>query len=330
MMKWTLFLAVCCLLCSSCEKAKEIATKAQSAVETRIEEVKADFSGSAPDVPPVADTDLLSLVDQTPDGYAFRKDLPFPSRLKVKVAENSRFSGRHFKATLLGSAAGTLKGEFQSQRELELRGGEVTVVYQESIFIPELGSQAGGIPGVRKTLRPGGRMDFVRKGKNWIPSEKAKDLTVMARFAGKDTDAELSSDCIMPRPFWFGKGRLKEGDEVVLTGLHLGMIGLPGEKGEIRMTFTGTEPVDGHPCGVFTVSGTVDQVGDSWVGESGGNIQVTIESGKLWLSLLHPVVLKEELETVITSRSGAGKKLSSHVQGSASIRIRREWIVQDS
>ncbi len=323
MMKRTLLLAACCLSLPSCDKAKEIASKAQVAVE----EVSADFSAKAdaatPDIAP--DADLQALVDHDADGYLFRKDLPFPSHLKVRVVANSRFKGRHFQSTLLGSGAGSIEGEFRHQRDLEMRSGVISFILHDSLFIPALVSDAENPEAERKILQQGGRMEFVRKGKEWVPSGSGRDLSVMAVLAGKNVAAEFSNDCIMPRPFWFGKKRLQPGDEVVLSGRHLGMLGFPGGKGEIRLAFIGPEAVGGHPCGVFSVSGAFDLAGTGWMGDGAKMERISVSSGKIWFSLIHPVVLKEELEAVITSKTGEGKDLSSQIQGSASIRVERHW-----
>lgn len=324
MMKRTLFLAACCLSLPSCEKAKEIAAKAQVAVE----EVRSDFTVQADDAARgiAPDADLQALVDHNAEGYVFRKDLPFPPHLKVKVVESSRFKGRHFQSTLLGSGAGSIEGEFRHQRDLEMRSGVVSYTLHESLFFPPISPEAENPDAGKKVLQQGGRMEFMRKGAGWIPSGKARDLAVMAILGGKDVAVEFSKDCVMPRPFWFGKKRLQPGDQVILSGRHLGMLGFPGANGEIRMTFTGPEAVGGHPCGVFSVSGAIDLAGTGWVGDGAKMERVSVDSGKVWFSLIHPVVLKEELETVITSKSGEGKKLSSQIQGAASIRIEREWV----
>ncbi len=322
-MKRTLFLAACCLSLPSCDKAKEIAAKAQVAVE----EVSADLTDRVNpgevEIPP--DADLQALVDHNVEGYLFRKDLPFPSHLKVKVEESSRFKGRHFQSTLLGSGAGTIDGDFQHQRELEMRSGVVSYTLGESAFIPAAAPGSEQPEEEKKVLQRGGSMEFMRKDATWLPSGKTRDLSVMAALTGKNVAEEFSRDCVMPRPFWFGKKRLQPGDEVILSGHHLGMLGFPGGKGEIRVAFIGPDAVGGHPCGVFSVSGAMDLARSGWVGDSSIEERVSISSGKIWFSLIHPVVLKEEVEAVITSKSGEGKKLSSQTQGAASIRIERQW-----
>jgi len=328
-MKRVLILAACSLPLSSCDKAREIAGKAKTAVENRVEEVKEDVTGQAPaaEAAAPADANLQSLVDQTEDGYVFRKDLPYPTRLKVKVTESTRFKGRHFESSLFGAGVGTIDGEFQSGQELEMQGGTVAVTFQEYAFVPAVIPTAGEAVETRKVLRKGGRLDLVRKDLKWAPAGNTRDFSVLAMMANTDADLELSRDCVMPRPFWFGKGRMKIGDEVAVSDPHLGMLGFRGGKGRIRLRLDAVEAVGGHPCGVFSVAGAVDKGKLRLLGESAGDEQVTIESGKIWCSLIYPVVLKEELEMVITAKQGEGRKLSNHMQGSASVRVDRAWTV---
>ncbi|MBX3743211.1 MAG: hypothetical protein KF712_19655 [Akkermansiaceae bacterium] len=321
-MKRILFLAACCLSLPSCDKAKEIASKAQVAVE----EVKADLTDrvNARDTEIAPDADLQPLVDHTAEGYLFRKDLPFPSHLTVRVVEKSRIKGRYFESSLLGSGGVPISGEFENRRELELRSGMISVTSRDRTFIPDNLPEGKDPEEAKKVVRKGAKKDFVRKDGKWTPSGTARDFSSMVA-AGTDPGQGFSDDCIMPRPFWFGKKRLQSGDEVVLSGPHLAMVGFQGATGEIRLKFIGPEAVGGHPCGAFSLSGLVDSAGSGLLGDDVKEGRISISSGKLWFSLIHPVVLKEEWDAVITAKSGDGKSLSSQLQGSAAMRVEREW-----
>ena len=53
--------------------------------------------------------------------------------------------------------------------------------------------------------------------------------------------------------------------------------------------------------------------------------EVTIESGKFWLSLLYPLILREETNVIQTSSSGGQGGLSTNGRGSAKVSVIREW-----
>jgi hypothetical protein len=55
------------------------------------------------------------------------------------------------------------------------------------------------------------------------------------------------------------------------------------------------------------------------------NDDVTVESGKLWLSLLYPLVLREELQMIQSANSGGQGGLSTSGSGSAKVSVIREW-----
>ena len=322
-MKRTLFLTVCCLSLPSCDKAKEIASKAQVAVEEVGAELTDRVNGTEGEVPP--DADLQALVDHTGEGYLFRKDLPFPSHLTVRVVEKSRVKGRYFESSLLGAGGAPISGEFRNEHEFGMRSGVISVTSRDRTFLPANLPEGQDPEDAEKVVRKGGKMDFVRKDGKWTPAGNVRDFSVMAAVAGTDIGAGFSNNCIMPRPFWFGKKRLQPGDEVMLAGPHLGMVGFQGGKGEIRMKFIGPEHVGGHPCGVFSISGQLDHAGSGWLAGDPSEGRITIGSGRIWFSMVHPVVLKEEWDAVITAKSGDGEGLSSQLQGSVSIRVEREW-----
>ena len=96
-------------------------------------------------------------------------------------------------------------------------------------------------------------------------------------------------------------------------------------KGTLNLTLVAIEPVKGHPCGVFTVTGSYSQ---KRVPGFDGNVtdqEITIQSGKLWLSLIYPLVLKEEADAIMTIRSGEQGNATMNGQGSNKVSIVREW-----
>ena len=322
-MKLVLFLAVGSLCMVSCKEAQEMANKAKEAVVETVEEVKEDLADS---VPQAADATMQSLVDQNCDGYRFRKDLPFPSLVKVKTRSGMQFKGRHFQASLLGQASGVLDGEFRKEIEIDRNGGEASVSLGEQRFFPRsAGSDESSGEEKAVSINPPMALEMVREGNSWKQSAGDPNLLTASAAAPHMAD-QFTKEGAMPRPFWFGSRRLKPGDEVALSGKHLAMTGMNGAKGEVRLKFEAVEPVNGHPCGVFLISGSFDGGESSLFGGDMDQGRCTIESGKLWMSLIHPVVLKEEIRLVVTSKEGRGKKISNHIQGAADLFIDREWI----
>ena len=55
------------------------------------------------------------------------------------------------------------------------------------------------------------------------------------------------------------------------------------------------------------------------------NEDVTIESGKFWLSLLYPMILREETAIIQTSTTGGQGGLSTSGRSSANVSVIREW-----
>ena len=84
------------------------------------------------------------------------------------------------------------------------------------------------------------------------------------------------------------------GDQLAVSGDSLPMLVAGKGKGSLNLKLESFEAVAGHPCGVFSVSGTYSR---KKFPDFEGNLtdeDVTIQSGKIWLSLIHPIVLKEE------------------------------------
>jgi hypothetical protein len=62
----------------------------------------------------------------------------------------------------------------------------------------------------------------------------------------------------------------------------------------------------------------------SMSGESSDS-EITINSGKVWCSLIYPLILREEYQTVQTMNRGSGKGPKMRVQGAIDTVIARQW-----
>ncbi len=120
---------------------------------------------------------------------------------------------------------------------------------------------------------------------------------------------------------------------MVLTGNAIKMLHPYDVSGRVVLVFEGEEAVDGHPCGVFSVDGDLGIQGKVELQGSRAESEVSIKSGKIWASLLYPIILREEYDTVQTitrwptsNRKGPATKL----QGRIEVTKVRAWIPEES
>lgn len=318
-----------CLAMLSCDKARNMADKAQnvadqarSAVETEI----AKQSGKSGDSQP--DPELQKLVDQTPEGVIFRKDLPFPAKLEVNATRNEEFSGRRMQKSELGTEVGALNGTFTHVSKLERAGDTVTFTLVQSIFTEPAnqGADDSEKPVVRELSPPSNPSSFVKDGSSWKLAVNSDFRTAsLAKSIIPVFDQLLVEGTASPRTLWFTKKRLKIGDEITVSEKTLPMIVTGNAKGNLKLKLEALESVKGHPCGVFSITGTFSRNQFPDFDGSLTDEDVTIDSGRIWLSLLHPVILKEEADVIQTTRKGGQGGLTTRVQSSAKVSVIREW-----
>lgn len=313
--------AALCLALVSCDKARNMASKARSAVESEIAKTSAESADGA------ADPELLKLVDQTPEGYLFRKDLPFPSRLDVKVTRSLEINGRTFESSVLGSTANVVKGTQTTVTRLEKATSQVRYTLMESTFAEPV-AEEGNVkePVVRQLAPPAKPRTFQKAGKVWTSADtEGFKAAALSKQLTPVFDQLLEENALVSRSLWFGKHRILIGGELPVTGDTLPML-LTGEaKGSFKLKLESIGAVAGHPCGVFSVTGNYSR---KQFPDFEGNLSdedVKIQSGRIWLSLIHPLVLKEELDTIQTFRSGSRGNPSTRTQGAVKVTITREW-----
>lgn len=312
---------------TSCDKAKTIAEKA---VHTVREQVAARVDTSNPKVK--SDPELAKLADQTADGVVFRKDLPFPEQIELTITRNQEWSGRLYQASAIERRAETIKGTRHNTAKLERRGDEIRHTLQQSSFsIPSPDDPEG----TKKTLNdplssntPTNRTQiFRRSGKSWTadPSGGFRSV-VLAKDLAPALDQLLIENALAPRPMWFSaKKRFKPGDELIITGETLPMLVGGNSSGTLKLKLESFDTVQGHPCAVFTVSGDYHRKDAPDFEGVFTDEEVTIQSGKLWLSIIHPIILKEELDTIQTVHSGSLGGQKTKGQGSIKVSVERQW-----
>jgi hypothetical protein len=317
-----LFLITVCLSLPSCDKVRGLADKAKSTAASEL----ARKSGASLESKP--DPELQKLADQTPEGAIFRKDLAFPKKLEVKVTRREEVSGRFSEKSELGSQVNTLKGTVTNVSKLTRDGDKVSYTLLESVFTEPVlkGEDESKKPVSKQLAPPSAPFDFVKSGATW-KSAVASDFRTASRaqMIAPVFDELLIEDCLAPRALWFGKKRYKVGDTLAVADDFLPMLVGGKSKGNLKLTLESFDAVNGHPCGVFSVSGDFSRKRFPDFNGSLTDEEVTIESGKFWLSLLHPLILREETEIIQTATTGGQGGLSTNGRSSAKVSVIREW-----
>lgn len=279
-----------------------------------------------------ADPQLAKLTDQTADGVVFRKDLPFPERIVVTTTRRQEWSGRFYQSSAIEKRAETLKGTRLNIEKLERAGGEVRhTLEKSSFFIPTAEDPEGAketLSDPLATIAQGNRTHTFRKsGKAWAADSSGGFRTAaLAKDLSPVLDGLLIDNAIAPRPLWFSsKKRFKPGDEITVTGESLPMLLNGNASGTLKLKLESFDAVHGHPCAVFSTSGDYRRRDVPDFEGVFTDEDVTIQSGKLWLSIIHPIILKEELDTIQTVSSGSRGGQKSRGQGSIKVSVERQW-----
>jgi hypothetical protein len=310
-------LALC--LASSCEKARKLAEQATSTVKERMAE-----GGETP-----VDPELQKLVDQTDEGVIFRKDLPFPAHIQVNSSTTNQLNLRVFEASAIERKSGMLNGVMESTEKIELAGDRLQYSPGEVRITDPTAKDSDGKPkeitgNPLKTAAP--PRGFHRRDGKWQADEGGGfAVAATSRDIAPFIDVLLRENALAPRPQWFAKRRVNLGAEIVLTGEALSMLVGGGATGTLNLKLESIGAVAGHPCGVFSVTG--DYSRRQFPAFSGGftDEDVTIQSGKVWLSLIHPLVLKWEMDTIQSFKTGEKGGQQLQAQGTSKVSTTLEW-----
>jgi len=318
-MKYIPAIALLVLAAPSCDKVKNLVDKGRSSLANELANQSVS-PGSRPD------PELQKLVDETPEGVLFRKDLPFPARLEVKTTRNEDISGRVFEKSELGSETRVIKGAFTTVFKVERAGDQVSHTLIESVFAEPVIKGAEVKDPVKKQVAPPSKPAvFVKAGSNWKSASNDFRTANLAQTLSPVFDQLLVANALAPHAYWFGQKRIKIGDELTVTGKSLPLIITGKASGSLKLKLEALEAVEGHPCGVFSISGNYTRKQFPDFDGSLTDDEVTIESGKIWLSLLYPIILKEEASTIQTIRKGGEGGPSLQGQNSSKVSVTREW-----
>ncbi len=318
-------LSFLCLAAFSCDKVKNLANKASSAVEGELSKKDAKPAENKPD------PELQKLVDQTPEGVIFRKDLPFPGKLDVKTTRVQELSQRVVQSSAIENQVVTIKGTRTTVTRIERAGDQVRYSLLESAFVEPVIEQAKASkeakkPVVKQLAPPSKPVVFHKAGSAWKADNSQGFRAVsLSQNLSPVFDELLIDNALAPRSLWFGNKRLKLGDQLVVADKLLPMLVAGNAKGTLTLTLKSFDAVGGHPCGMFEVTGNYDRNQAPDFEGVLADEEVAIQSGKLWLSLIYPLVLKEELDTIQSTRTGARGNSATRGQGSAKVTVTREW-----
>jgi hypothetical protein len=309
---------------SSCDKARNLADKAKSVVQDKIAENESNQGSKG-------DPELQKSVDQTAEGVIFRKDLPFPPRIEIRTTRRRSIECRLLSQSAFEKRAESISGTEVRISKIERASHHVRYTLEESSFsVPSKDPEKNEDHKITNPLelstpitRP---INFRKKDGKWT-ADTTNDFrsAVVAKQISPVFERLLADHAAAPRPLWFSKRRFKPGDRIEVTGETLPMLMEGAKKGAITLVLESFEAVDGHPCAVFQVSG--DYARKDFPDFDGAMVDedVTISSGKMWFSLIYPIILREELETIQTFSIGPGGSQASRGQGSVKISAKRSW-----
>lgn len=308
---------------SACDKIKDWRTAAAKLTASAVNKTLAAKGGGTggPATPA-----LQALVDQTEAGVIFRKDLPFPTKLAVTTTESYELLGRSYQESEIGKRAEAVNGTQLTMFKLERDGGRLVYQPQKSLFTAAEDEAAKKKP-AQSTAGPALPPVVLRKvGKTWQADDRGDFRTAgLIKQLAPAFDQLLAENAVEPRPLWFAKHRFKIGDELEVTESLLPMLLSGRAEGSLQLKLESLQAVNGHPCGVWSVSGDIQRKQVPSFEGTFTDQDVTVQSGKLWLSLIYPVILKVEMDTIQSGKSGGQGNLQSRVQGKVRVTVTRDW-----
>jgi hypothetical protein len=319
---------------ASCDKAKR-------AVDAAREKIGGVADPGAPADPGgQVDSSFAAQVDSAAEGVRFRRDLEFPPAVSIRVVERQTFrNARMIVQSELGKETATYNGTWEMVGTIERDRGRVVLAIEkfgEVLDLQEKSKEAAAtIPSVENRPRlgkevAGARVEFGQSADGWRIAEGKGTVDFRNKVLGEELLPSLPEWLTIhggaPRTQWFASTRRWiGGDKFVLEGAALVLL-FPGRSsGKVTLVFEETEALEGHPCGRFAVEGDVTL--DRRIGLDGEarDSEITIQSGKVWFSLIHPLVLREEYQTLQTIVTGGGRGPRTRIQGNVDQVISRRW-----
>ena len=328
MFRRALFIILALLTLGGCKGAKSLLADTRSG------------GGGKADISPGGQVEdsLNALVIREGDGVKFRRDLPFPTRLEVRMVHQLDYRNvRIVERSALGKSSKGLNQRTETEvfcgknpgifelklekagRRMLAEGEDPTQILDEepgwAVGLEGTSLQFALSEGGWRARYDAGAVDF--KKAVWADSLEGSVPQLMVETGGH------------PRVQWFSSSRVwRPGDQITLTGNTLKILDPFDVSGRVRLKFEGVEAVGGHPCGVFSVTGDMRVDDQLQVDGSHHDLDISVTSGKVWASLLHPVLLREEYETVQTmvQRQGKPGGPETSLQGAVGVMKSRNWM----
>jgi hypothetical protein len=288
---------------------------------------------------------LAKLVAREGEAFLFRRDIPFPPHLKVVSTKVTKFDKvRMAGKSDFGEGSMELSLRNDEVMEYEMAGRAVRFTMKENVSerIPTPAERIARLKEIEEAVKRkekpperrertvddlvGKVVQFNYDGIAWkaIPTKEFKTMA-WGKGLEEKVAATLIENGLRPRPRWFGAGPMKVGDVTKLSGKSLDLMFDGVKGGSVAMTLKGVEGVHGHPCAIFEVSG-------SFLMEQSENAQgqmttgeATIDKGRIWCSLLYPVVLRGDLDLIVSLQTKEGAKLVNQMQGAMNEVFHHDW-----
>jgi hypothetical protein len=309
----------------SCDKAKV-------AVDAARDKFRGAADPGAPRSPggEVAD-DFATQIDEAAEGVRFRRDLPFPVQLEVRSVERRTFhNAKKFSSSALGRETGVFNGTHEIVSVLSREGARVVLKVEKQGMLQDLEEQESAADRLKSASTPfsdsdrpstaGLSIDFHQTPQGWRLTDENGPVNFTRESIGRGLQPVLpellAAKGVLPRTQWFSPSRRwNAGDQLLLEGENLKLLFPASTGGKVTLTYEVPEAQEGHPCGRFAVAGEVTLNASPNLDGNSFNGVVSIHSGKVWCSLLHPLVLREEYQTVQTLEEGKGKGPRQRLQG---------------
>jgi hypothetical protein len=147
----------------------------------------------------------------------------------------------------------------------------------------------------------------------------------LAQQLGPKMPELLQEYGLSPRPMWFGKRRIAPGKPMEISGELLPMLVAGKATGALTITLEEIESVHGHPCGRFAIKGSYQRKGFPFPDGRLFDEETSIQSGHIWMSLIHPLVLQHRVDRIVTISVAVGSGPAIRFQGNTSPLRSIDW-----
>jgi hypothetical protein len=331
-MKTRLFaVLVVCLALVSCERVKQLIEKAKGSASQKGREMSEESSPADIGCAVPMDADLVKLMDKNEEGIRFRRDLPFPKEVRVSIAEKEPMTVRLFQQSEVGKKITKISAVRQLAMEMRRTPSSVQFAnFKEEYFLGKKTDQnvtPGPIKG-HALLPPVPPRDHTMVFRNgtWGGSGKTGFAeAALAQQLGPHLPALLQEYGLSARPMWFGKRRIAPGKPMEISGELLPMLVAGKATGALTITLEQLESVHGHPCGRFAIKGSYQRKGFPFPDGRLFDEETSIQSGHIWMSVLHPLVLQYRVERIVTLSVPEGSGPAIRFQGNTSSVRSLQW-----